>query len=122
MAAALQQQRLTLGAGRRHRDELEVGSARLRVRHTPGHTPGHVTFYEPELRVLFGGDLLIGSSAGRADLPGGDEKLLASSAAETCARLPSDATVLSGHAPPMTANWLRHHNAWCRQRAAHVEL
>ena len=101
-----------------------MGSARLRVRHMPGHTPGHVTFYEPELRVLFGGDLLIGSSVGRADLPGGDEKLVASSAAETCARLPSDATVLSGHAPPLTVSWLRRNNGWCKQhqRAAHVEL
>ena len=88
----------------------------------PGHTPGHVTFYEPDLRMLFGGDLLIGTSVGRADMPGGDAQLVASSAAETCALLPPDATVLSGHAPPLTVAWLRQHNAWCRTRAAHTEL
>ena len=98
-----------------------MGSARLRVRHMPGHTPGHVTFYEPELRVLFGGDLIIGTSVGRADMPGGDEKLVARSAAETCASLPSDATVLSGHEQPQSVAWLRQHNSWCRRRA-HAEL
>lgn len=92
----------------------------------PGHTPGHVTFYEPALRMLFGGDLLIGSSVGRADLPGGDAALVAASAAETCAQLPSDATVLSGHAPPVSVAWLRQHNAWCKPPPAdarpHAEL
>ena len=99
-----------------------MGSARLRVRHMPGHTPGHVTFYSEELRMLFGGDLIIGTSVGRADLPGGDEKLVARSAAETCAGLPADATVLSGHALPVSVAWLRQHNAWCRHHAAHQEL
>ena len=99
-----------------------MGSARLRVRHMPGHTPGHVTFYEPQLRVLFGGDLIIGTSVGRSDMPGGDEQLVAASAAETCARTPPDASVLSGHAPPVTVAWLRQHNRWCRPRAAHAEL
>ncbi len=28
--------------------------------HTPGHTPGHVSYYQPEHKLLFTGDLLIG--------------------------------------------------------------
>lgn len=28
--------------------------------HTPGHTPGHASFYQPESKVLFSGDLFFG--------------------------------------------------------------
>jgi len=39
-------------------DELiEFGQTRMQVLHTPGHTPGHLSFYFPEEKVLFTGDL-----------------------------------------------------------------
>ncbi|MBL8094823.1 MAG: MBL fold metallo-hydrolase [Anaerolineales bacterium] len=38
-------------------DEL-IGVARLRVLHTPGHTPGHMSYFAPDLGVLFAGDSL----------------------------------------------------------------
>jgi glyoxylase-like metal-dependent hydrolase (beta-lactamase superfamily II) len=28
--------------------------------HTPGHTPGHVSYYQPERKILFSGDLFFG--------------------------------------------------------------
>ena len=28
--------------------------------HTPGHTPGHASFYQPERKLLFSGDLFFG--------------------------------------------------------------
>ncbi len=28
--------------------------------HTPGHTPGHLSFYQPERKILFSGDLFFG--------------------------------------------------------------
>ncbi|HTT34577.1 MAG TPA: MBL fold metallo-hydrolase [Thermoplasmata archaeon] len=28
--------------------------------HTPGHTPGHTSYYQPERRLLFSGDLFVG--------------------------------------------------------------
>ena len=37
-------------------DAIEVGRYRFRVVETPGHTPGHLALYEPESRILFGGD------------------------------------------------------------------
>lgn len=29
--------------------------------HTPGHTPGHTSFYQPERKILFSGDLFFGN-------------------------------------------------------------
>ncbi|MCI4369508.1 MAG: MBL fold metallo-hydrolase [Thermoplasmata archaeon] len=31
--------------------------------HTPGHTPGHTSFYQPERKILFSGDLFFGNGA-----------------------------------------------------------
>lgn len=56
-------------------DELELGSVRLKVRHTPGHTPEHIALLvskegdEQPFAVLSGGALLVGT-AGRTDLLG----------------------------------------------------
>lgn len=63
-------------------DELELGSIRLTVRHTPGHTPEHIavlvrkTGDDAPFAVLSGGALLVGT-AGRTDLlgPGQTEAL-----------------------------------------------
>jgi hydroxyacylglutathione hydrolase len=58
-------------------DELELGSVRLKVRHTPGHTPEHISLLvrkvqdEQPFAVLSGGALLVGT-AGRTDLLGKD--------------------------------------------------
>lgn len=38
-------------------DVLDTGLVELVVLHTPGHTQGHVSLFEPERRVLLGGDL-----------------------------------------------------------------
>jgi len=32
--------------------------------HTPGHTPGHTSFYQPERKLLFSGDLFFGEGEG----------------------------------------------------------
>jgi glyoxylase-like metal-dependent hydrolase (beta-lactamase superfamily II) len=37
-------------------DRLDAGGG-LIAYHTPGHTPGHLSFYQPERRLLFSGDL-----------------------------------------------------------------
>jgi glyoxylase-like metal-dependent hydrolase (beta-lactamase superfamily II) len=41
-------------------DRLRVGSASLRVVHTPGHTAGHICLFLEEDRVLFSGDNVLG--------------------------------------------------------------
>jgi hydroxyacylglutathione hydrolase len=58
---------------------LELGETKstvLHVHHSPGHTPGHVTLYWPERCVLIAGDCIFYRSTGRADLPGGDARVL----------------------------------------------
>src|ERR1017187_6571928 len=49
--------------------KLKIGSLDVVVLHTPGHSPGHVMDHFPGEMVLVGGDLLIGGSIGRTDLP-----------------------------------------------------
>ena len=49
--------------------ELKIGSMKVQVIHISGHAPGHVGYYLPEEQVLVGGDLIIGGSVGRTDLP-----------------------------------------------------
>lgn len=46
----------TVGGG----DVLAVGSLRLHVLHVPGHSPGHVSLWEPQSRLLFSGDNIVG--------------------------------------------------------------
>ncbi|MGB9885665.1 MAG: MBL fold metallo-hydrolase [Moorellales bacterium] len=62
--------------------ELVVGDTdpiRLQVLHTPGHSPGSLTFYWPEAKALFTGDVIFAASLGRTDFPqGSGEQLKAS--------------------------------------------
>ncbi len=82
-------------------DVVEVGRYRFQVLHTPGHAPGQISLYEPEARVLFGGDTLFPGGFGRVDLPG-------ASAEETLATLrrlldlPDGVVVYPGHGRPTT--------------------
>ena len=59
-------------------DAIEVGRYRFRVVETPGHTPGHLALYEPESRILFGGDhVLFVISPSIALFPDGEDGLQA---------------------------------------------
>lgn len=59
-------------------DAVEVGRYRFRVVETPGHTPGHLALYEPESRILFGGDhVLFVISPSIALFPNGGDGLQA---------------------------------------------
>lgn len=42
-------------------ERVEEGGVELRVLHTPGHADDHVVFYWPAARLLFSGDLILGS-------------------------------------------------------------
>ena len=39
-------------------DEIDLGTRKVKVIHTPGHTPGHCCFYEAEKGYLYSGDLI----------------------------------------------------------------
>ena len=57
-------------------DEFTLGSASLRIIHTPGHTPNSISFLVSDLsrsnapEMLLTGDLLFVGDIGRPDLPG----------------------------------------------------
>jgi len=82
------------------RQELELGSHRVTVRHTPGHSPGGVSFLAPGR--VFAGDVLFSGSIGRTDLPGGDYQTLLDSIQSVFLPLPDSTIVHSGHGPDTT--------------------
>ncbi len=45
----------------REGDTVSVGRYLFQCVETPGHTPGHMCLYEPEARILFSGDHILGS-------------------------------------------------------------
>jgi len=74
-----------------------VDGVRLRVLHTPGHAPDHVVFHWEERRVLFSGDLILGSGTVVVSPPAGSmEDYLRS--LERVARLDL-AVIAPGHGP-----------------------
>lgn len=75
--------------------ELEVGSMKFRVIHTPGHSPGSVCLFGHGYLVT--GDTLFIDAVGRTDLPGGDMNILMKSLREKIVPLPDDTMVLPGH-------------------------
>ncbi len=95
-------------------DELEVGTLRFQVLHTPGHTPGHVCFYEEAEGVLFDGDVLFHRSIGRTDLPGGSYQQMMASIRRVLFALPNETVVYSGHGPATTIGDERRLNPWLR--------
>ena len=82
--------------------ELNIGSFRMKVRHTPGHAPGHVVFYFEEDQFIINGDVLFKGSFGRVDLPGGNLEILKSSIFNILFKYPDETVVYCGHGPETT--------------------
>lgn len=78
-------------------DILSVGSAILRVFHTPGHTPGGVCYYDEQSQLVFTGDTLFYQSIGRSDFDYSDGSLLISSIQKKLFTLPDGVKVYPGH-------------------------
>lgn len=74
----------------------------LKVIHTPGHTPGSVTYYSPEEKAAFVGDLLYQHGPGLTHFPGGNRRILEQSILNKILTLPDDTVLLSGHSSPIT--------------------
>ena len=81
---------------------LNIGSFRIKVRHTPGHAPGHVIFYFEEDQFIINGDVLFKGSFGRVDLPGGDLATLKASIFNILFQYPEETVVYCGHGPETT--------------------
>lgn len=79
----------------------------LKVIHTPGHTPGSVTYYSPEDKTAFIGDLLYQHGPGLTHFPGGNPRQLEQSIINKILTLPPDTILLSGHSAPITVQQQR---------------
>lgn len=79
--------------------EMSIAGLTINVLHTPGHTQGSVCFLIDG--KLFSGDTLFERGVGRTDLPGGDEKALATSIARLM-QLDKDIEVYPGHGSATT--------------------
>lgn len=75
-------------------EELQVGSMKFSVLHTPGHTPGSVCYLAGQ--DLYTGDTLFIGECGRVDLPGSSPEALYDSFVKL-ARLPDPVKVWPGH-------------------------
>ncbi len=92
--------------------EIEVGTYRIKVIHTPGHSPGGVCLYAPG--AVFTGDTLFSGSIGRTDFPGGDHKILLKGVMEKIFPLGDDLRVYPGHGPASTIGQERLRNPFFR--------
>jgi len=93
--------------------QLYIGPLEVKVLHTPGHSPGHVSYYLPGEKVLVGGDLIIGGSVGRTDLPDSRHADLEASVRRIMA-LPESTKLLGGHGPATTLAEEREQNEYVR--------
>ena len=93
---------------------LRIGSLEVQVLHTPGHAPGHVCYYLPKEGVLIGGDLIIGGSIGRTDLPDSDYPQMEASLRRVM-QLPPATRLLGGHGPASTLDKERKTNPFLRE-------
>jgi glyoxylase-like metal-dependent hydrolase (beta-lactamase superfamily II) len=96
---------------------LQLGDLRVEVIHTPGHAPGHVMYHFPGEKILVGGDLIIGGSVGRTDLPDSDLAELQRSIRKVMA-LPGDTRLLPGHGGVSTLDDERRDNPFVQEAFA----
>ena len=89
--------------------EIECGTVKLQVLHTPGHTTGSICLLGAD--VLFSGDTLFSTGVGRTDLPTGSREELNKSLAKL-KELDDDLTVYPGHGPAATLGEIRENNPY----------
>lgn len=94
--------------------QLRIGSLEVVVLHTPGHAPGHVVYYFPGEQMLIGGDLIIGGSIGRTDLPDSDPEQMVESIRRVMA-LPPQTRLLGGHGGETTLQEERENNPFVQE-------
>ena len=94
--------------------KLKIGSLDVVVLHTPGHSPGHVVYHFPGEMVLVGGDLIIGGSIGRTDLPDSDHRQMEASIRRVM-DLPATTRLLGGHGDATTLREERQTNPFVQE-------
>jgi len=94
--------------------KLKIGALEVVVLHTPGHSPGHVAYHFPKEQVLVGGDLIIGGSIGRTDLPDSDHRQMEASICKVMG-LPAATRLLGGHGRATTLEEERQTNPFVQE-------
>ncbi len=94
--------------------KLSIGALEVVVIHTPGHSPGHVAYHLPKEGVLIGGDLIIGGSVGRTDLPDSKHPDLEASIRRVM-KLPGSTKLLGGHGPATSLEEERENNPFVQE-------
>ena len=92
--------------------EIQFGTYRLKVLHTPGHSPGGVCLHSPG--VVFSGDTLFAGSIGRTDLPGGSYEDLLGGVRKRLFCMEDDTRVYPGHGPPSSIGQEKRYNPFFR--------
>jgi glyoxylase-like metal-dependent hydrolase (beta-lactamase superfamily II) len=87
--------------------------------HVPGHSLDSVCFYQPELGLLFGGDVLMAGGLGRCDFPGGSMQQLLSGIQQKLLPLPGETRVLPGHGSETTIKEEKETNPYLQQTRAY---
>jgi hydroxyacylglutathione hydrolase len=93
---------------------LRIGSIEALVIHTPGHSPGHVVYLLPREKTLIGGDLIIGGSIGRTDLPDSNYEEMEKSLRRVM-ELPAETRLLGGHGRATTLGEERRGNPYLQE-------
>ncbi len=93
---------------------LRIGNIPVTVIHTPGHSPGHVCYHLQSEQMLIGGDLIIGGSVGRTDLPDSNHSKLEASIRRVMQLSPAT-RLLGGHGEPTTLGYEREHNPFVQE-------
>ena len=81
---------------------------------TPGHSEGSLSFYFPDGKCLFAGDLLFERSIGRTDFPGGSLDVLTHSVQQKIFELPDETVVYPGHGGSTVIGAEKLHNPFMR--------
>ena len=84
------------------RETVEIVGLTWNLLHIPGHSPDSLCFHQPELRVVFGGDVLFLDGIGRTDFPGGSTQQLLTGIETKLLPLPDETRVFPGHGDPTT--------------------
>lgn len=90
--------------------EAEFCGLKCSIFATPGHSDGSLTFYFPEAKCAFVGDLIFYRSIGRTDFPGGSLETLKQSVKDHIFTLPADTILYPGHGPETSVGDEQNHN------------
>jgi glyoxylase-like metal-dependent hydrolase (beta-lactamase superfamily II) len=101
----------------REGDNIEIGSARFTVIHTPGHTPGSICLLGGD--KVFTGDTLFYRGIGTTLMPGSSRPQLINSIKTKLMELPDDTVIYPGHGRETTVGAERRDNPYVTGRAGH---